>query len=91
MDITTDSLLAAVVKEICTSENTASRIQAENGLRQSVTILDEHCVRHIVIKIHDKARRTSRNAPDKRVCNGGSVFEHFEISQGTTDTSLLDS
>ena len=40
---------------------TASHIQAKDGVRQSVTFEDGHCVQHTVTRIHHEARRPSRN------------------------------
>ena len=44
---------------------TASQIQTKDGVRQSVTFVDGHCVRHTVTRIHHEARRPSRNVQDK--------------------------
>ena len=38
----------------------ASQIQTKDGVRQSVTFEDGHCVQHTVNRIHHEARRPSR-------------------------------
>ena len=45
---------------------TASQIQTKDGVRQSVTLTDVHCVQHTTVtRIHHEARRPSRNVQDK--------------------------